>query len=146
MLQGPHGANFFTSLLTNWVPQKDYLALLLEKQCQPRGGSTPQLDQHRTLQRCLMGKAPNFGPAISRMLLMPGASLMIQLETCMAWTTWEQIAFLSWASDLSFGAVCEGSRLGCSRSAPGITGCMGVRKAGLGIRNTGHCSQWCGTV
>lgn len=49
LLQGPRGANFFTSLLTNWVPQKDYLALLVEKQCQPRGGSTRQLDQHRTL-------------------------------------------------------------------------------------------------
>ena len=80
-----------------------------------------------------MGQAPNFGPAISRMLHMPGASPMLWLETHMALATWEQITFLMQVSDLSFGAVREGSTPGRSRSAPGITGCVGACGAALGI-------------
>lgn len=57
---------------------------------------------------------------------MPGAFLMIRLETRAVLAMREPITFLPQVSELSFGALREGSRPGRSRRAPGITGCVGV--------------------
>lgn len=96
---------------------------------------TPRSDPHGTLhpsQSCLSGEAPNFGPAVRRMLLVPGASPTIWLETHTVSVTWERVPSGLRASDLSSGAGRAGSRLDAAAVSQ-VSPLAGTRGAALGI-------------